>query len=83
MRGSRVVRARKSHHRLSISTDNGMDLDLVKGRRDAYIWIGHPDNGAYFTSVSGAACLRRLAEAILKEVPKPKRRATHAAGARA
>jgi hypothetical protein len=48
-------------------------IEIVPGGKLAYLWIGNgPTNdGACFGTVTGAAQLRRLAKAILKEVGDP------------
>jgi hypothetical protein len=50
------------------------ELSLVKGGRRAYLWVGvrwKPDAGwKTIITFSGNESLRKLAEAILKEIPE-------------
>ena len=46
-------------------------IELVPGGRRAYLWIG-AEAGPCYGTVSGPKTLRRLAEAILREVPDVK-----------
>ncbi len=54
-------------------TDAGT-INLVAGGRNAYLWFSG-EAGSNVGTASGAAALRALARAILKEVPAPKKRA--------
>lgn len=49
---------------------HGIDphVSLVKGGRLAYLWVGDSTDGCYAT-LSGSRTLRKLAQAILDEVP--------------
>lgn len=46
---------------------NACTVDLVPGGRLAYLWIG--DGERHLTTIAGVTTLRRLARAILKELP--------------
>ena len=48
------------------------EILVVKGGRRAYVWVGGDENQVLI--VQGAATLRKLARAILREVPVPKRK---------
>ena len=53
---------------------NDGEFLLVRGAARAFLWAGprHGDGGVW--TLSGPASLRRLAKAILAEVPEPKPR---------
>lgn len=52
-------------------------VHLVGGGKRAYLWCALPDGSSAWANVvtlSGPATLRKLARAILREVPAPKKR---------
>ncbi len=49
-------------------------VHLVSGGRRAYLWCAPSEYGWAVTTLHGPATLRKLARAILREVPAPKKR---------
>lgn len=60
-------------HLVKPSRHNACHVNLTGGGALAYLWIGDKDN-AHLTTVIGPAALHRIARAILREVPAPKKR---------
>ena len=70
---ARVIKNQEKWHALTIKGDHGGDVVLVAGGRRSYLSChGKPVSGGYL-SISGAVTLRKLARAILKNVPAPRR----------
>jgi hypothetical protein len=66
---ARIVKNKEKWHRLTINGDRGGDVVLVSAGRRSYLSCrGNP-------VISGRMTLRRLAEEILRAVPKELRRA--------
>ena len=69
---ARIVHNLHKHHTLTLSTDRGDgELILIGKGRYAYLWAGrNAGKGEGCVTASGPTSLRRLAESILKNVPK-------------
>lgn len=65
---SRVTNSEKGHVITLAGDMNRGELLLVKGGRNAYLWVGDRDVVITF---SGPSTLRKLATAILNEVGDP------------
>lgn len=63
---SRVVKSEK-HHGITIREDD-YEACLVKGKSRAYLWVGPIQGNRGIYTFSNADTLRKLAQAILKEV---------------
>jgi hypothetical protein len=69
---ARIKKVKDSWHRIVIETDRkDGEVLLVRGGRRAYLWAGKTtvDKSGCVT-VSGTVTLRKLAKAILAEIPK-------------
>lgn len=55
---------------VGLSGSGAPELILVRGGRNAYLWAG---DSHCLGTLHGPATLRKLAHAILKEIPAPKR----------
>lgn len=62
---AKLLKPTKTYHRLYIKADGDGSLTLVGGKKLAYFGVNAPKGYAIF---SGAATLRKLAQAILDEV---------------
>lgn len=70
---ARVIKNEAKWHRITIKGDRGAgDVTLVGTGRNAYLSC-HGDVISRHVSVSGRATLRKLAQAILREVPAKRR----------
>lgn len=71
---ARKVKSRESNYVFSAYGDSfggGIaDVHLVRGGKQAYLWIGRRDVQSEVVILSGQKFLRDLAHAILKEVPR-------------
>lgn len=70
---ARIVKNQARHHRITLEERAYAELVLVRGGRNAYLWLrGLHDEGIGI--ITGQVALRKLAHAILREVPPAKRR---------
>lgn len=71
---ARIIKPEEKWHQLRVRSDrNNGELLLVGTGRNAYLWAGCDGNGAVVI-FTGQQTLRKIAKAILANVPERKRK---------